>query len=74
MKGSGVDVIGDLDDLLPGAARRRLGRPRPGLPQGAGRAAIDALAAMTEAAASRPDPSQELGARIRTKAERLRKR
>jgi hypothetical protein len=75
IKGSGVDVVGDLDDLLPG--------PPPGDdwqdPDQSSRkalaaAAIDALATMTEAAASRPDPSQELAARIRTKAERLRKR
>jgi hypothetical protein len=75
VKGSGVDVVGDLDDLLPGTppgddwadpddvSRKMLAAT-----------AIDALAAMTAAAASRPDPTQELGARIRTKAERLRKR
>jgi hypothetical protein len=75
IKGSGVDVVGDLDDLLPG--------PPPGEdwqdPDQVSRkvlaaAAIDALAAMTQAAASRPDPSKELAVRIRANAERLRKR
>jgi hypothetical protein len=37
-------------------------------------AAIDALVAMTREAASRPDPSRELGARIKAKSEQIRNR
>ena len=75
VKGSGVVVHGDLEDLRPAStAERRLARPRQGLPQGAGRAAVDALAVMTSEAASRPDPRKELGARARRWTEQLRDR
>jgi len=74
-KSSGIDVIGDLEDLRPGpvptddwhdpdhVSRKEMAA-----------AAIDALAVMTEAAAGRPDPSQELAARLRGQAGRLRRR
>jgi hypothetical protein len=76
LRRSGVDVIGDLDDLRPVRppdeerwhdpdrvpARKRL------------RVAVDALAAMTEEAASRPDPQQQFVRRLRANAERLRSR
>jgi len=75
LKGSGVDVVGDLDDLLPGKPPgEEWLDPDQVSRKALTAAAMDALAAMTEAAASRPDPSLELGARIRMKAERLRKR
>ena len=65
---SGVDVVGDLDDLRPvcarptttAVARTPTGcRPRKRL-----KVAVDALAAMTEEAAARPDPDQQLVRRI----------
>lgn len=72
---AGVHVVGDPDDLRPVRtpddvwrdpdrvkARKRLD------------AAMDALAAMTAEAASRPDPGHHLAARIRRNAERLRRR
>ena len=72
VKGSGIHVIGDLDDLrpvpLPEAeeyvnpdkvpARVVLG------------AAVDALSAMTREAAARPDPRRTFGARFRKFRER----
>ncbi|MCW2792535.1 MAG: hypothetical protein JWO76_1633 [Nocardioides sp.] len=75
IQGSGVDVVGDLGDLRPvrpGAdevwhdpdkVRRRQQL----------RAAVDALAAMTREAASRPDPERQLVHRVRTQASRLRR-
>lgn len=73
---AGVDVVGDVADLLPTRpdddatwhdpdkvkARKRLA------------VAMHALAAMTAEAASRPDPEQQLGARVRKNAGRLRAR
>ena len=73
---SGVDVIGDLDDLRPRwpapdeewvnpdrvRARQRL------------QVSLDALAAMTREAASRPDPDRRLAQRLRENAGRLRAR
>ncbi len=67
IKGSGVDVIGELDDLYPAPpvpeeewidpdrvrAKKQLA------------AALDALTAMTREAARRPDPDDALVARIR---------
>jgi hypothetical protein len=71
---SGVDVVGDPEDLRPPpvdpeaewddpdkvAARKRL------------RVALDALAAMTQEAADRPDPDRQLSRRIKQRAARLR--
>jgi hypothetical protein len=71
---SGVHVVGDLDDLRPVRpdadtpwanpdkvpARKRL------------RVSLDALAAMTQEAASRPDPDHRFVRRMRTNAARLR--
>jgi hypothetical protein len=71
---SGVDVVGDFDDLRPVrppedarwhdpdrvSARKRL------------QVSLDALAAMTREAASRPDPDQRFTHRMRQHAERLR--
>ena len=67
IKGSGVDVVGELDDLYPAPpvpdedwidpdkvrAKKQLA------------AALDALSAMTREAARRPDPDDALVARIR---------
>jgi len=62
---SGVDVIGDVGDLLPGPPAEDFRHPdrvraRPQL-----EAALDALAAMTREAAARPDPEARLRARVR---------
>ncbi|QIX25233.1 hypothetical protein ncot_00510 [Nocardioides sp. JQ2195] len=73
IEGSGVRVVGDLDDL-------RTGEPPVDLAPNPNRvrnkkitnAAVHALAAMTNEAARRPDPSRELGSRIRAHATRLR--
>jgi hypothetical protein len=73
---SGVDVIGGLDDLRPVWLADDGGwvdpdRVRPRLRF---RVAVQALAAMTAEAASRPDPDQQLVRRMRANAERLRGR
>jgi hypothetical protein len=74
--GSGVDVVGDLDDLRPvPAAEGEVWhdpdevKRKPQL-----NAALAALAAMTREAASRPDPERQLVNRVRTHAQRLRHR
>jgi len=74
LTGSGVDVIGDLDELRPvrpeeGERWRNPDRVRPRKQL---RAALDALAAMTEEAAGRTDPERQLVRRVRTQAQRLR--
>lgn len=74
LKGSGVDVVGDLDDLLPGPPPGDWRNPDRVPRKDLANAAIDALVAMTQEAASRPDPSRELGARIKSKTEKLRQR
>jgi hypothetical protein len=72
--GSGIDVVGDLSELLPAPPSE--GRPwldpdQP--PQGkVVDAALDALVAMTQEAANRPDPEQQLAARLTRAAKRLR--
>ena len=67
--GSGVDVVGDLEELRPQ-------RPAEGEkwrdPDKVGakkqlRTALDALAAMTQEAASRPDPERQLVRRVRAR-------
>ena len=74
LAGSDLDLIGDLDDLRPRwpgddevwvdpdrvRAKQRL------------QVALDALAAMTREAASRPDPDRHLPTRLRKNAGRLR--
>ena len=73
VKGSGVHVVGDVDDLRPRIDPESVWQDPDRVPRkDLARAAIDTLAAMTNEAASRPDPRQELGARIRRRAEQLR--
>ena len=76
LQGSGVHVVGDLDDLRPVP-------PGPGVvyrdPDKVGgkrqlKTALDALAAMTHEAARRPDPERTLTGRVRQGVERLRER
>jgi hypothetical protein len=64
IEGSGVDVVGDLADLQPGTPQGYRNPDKvPAKMQL--KAALDALAAMTEEAASRPDPDGTLRARVR---------
>lgn len=74
LAGSGVDVVGDLEELRP---QRPAEGERWRDPDKVGakkqlRTAIDALAAMTQEAASRPDPERQLAHRVRAQAQRLR--
>ena len=71
---SGVDVVGDLEDLRPvrPAETERWRNPDRVAAKKQLRAAIDALAAMTQEAASRPDPERQLVRRVRAQAQRLR--
>ncbi len=74
IKGSGIDVIGDLDDLRPRppAADEPWQDPdRPAAPDMLD-AAIDALVAMTLEAADRPDPQEQITAKLGRAAKRLR--
>jgi hypothetical protein len=67
VKGSGVQVVGDLDDLrpVPLADDEPYVSPDKVPPRVVLGAAIDALSAMTREAASRPDPERTLVARLR---------
>lgn len=76
IEGSGVDVVGDLDDLRP---VRPVEGERWRNPDKVGSkrqlaTALDALAAMTREAARRPDPERGLTHRFRNQAQRLRER
>lgn len=73
IQGSGVSVVGDLDDLRPEPPAQTKWKnpdsPRRGQVLDA---AFDALVAMTLEAANRPDPSEQIGARLGRAARRLR--
>ncbi|MFC4785767.1 hypothetical protein ACT8ZV_14910 [Nocardioides sp. MAHUQ-72] len=76
LQGSGVDVVGDVEDLRPlrPAEEQRWRNPDKIGAKKQLRASLDALAAMTQEAASRPDPERQLVRRVRTRAaERLRR-
>jgi hypothetical protein len=67
IKGAGVDVVGELDDLYPAppvAEEDWIDPDRVG-PKKQLAAALDALTAMTREAARRPDPDDALVARLR---------
>jgi hypothetical protein len=74
--GSGIDVIGDLDDLRPVPPPEGAPWPDPDHPPRADMldAALDALVALTFEAARRRDPELALTARIGRAARRLRAR
>ncbi len=76
VQGSGVDVVGDLDDLRPVRPAEDQDWVNPDKVKAKPQlnAALDALAAMTREAASRPDPERQLVQRVRTHAQRLRQR
>ncbi len=62
---SGVDVIGDVADLLPGPPAEDFVHPDRARNRHQLEAALDALAAMTREAVARPDPDATLRARVR---------
>jgi len=76
LRQSGVNVIGDLEDLRPvwPSADTPWQDPDRVSPRKRLQVAVDALAAMTQEAASRTDPDQQLVRRIRARAEKLRSR
>jgi hypothetical protein len=67
VKGSGIHVVGDLDDLrpVPFSESETYVNPDKVPPRQVLAAAVDALSAMTREAASRPDPRRTLSARVR---------
>jgi hypothetical protein len=71
---SGIDVIGDPEELRPvrPGAGERWRNPDKVKPKAQLKATVEALAAMTQEAASRPDPRRRLVTRARTHAGRLR--
>ena len=73
LKGSGVHVVGDLDDLrpLPIPHGQRYINPDKVSTKRQLKVSLDALSAMTREAARRPDPDRQLVARARTAARRL---
>ncbi len=76
VQGSGIDVVGDLDDLRPVPPpedRRWVDPDRPRRTEMVD-AAVDAMVALTLEAARRPDPDDRLGAKIGRAAHRLRQR
>jgi len=74
IQGSGIDVIGDLDDLRPRPPAPDERWWNPDRPAAADMldAAIDALVAMTMEAADRPDPQDQITAKLGRAAKRLR--
>jgi len=74
IEGSGVDVIGDVADLRPVPPDEKEHWHDPDSPRNARMvdAALDALVAMTLEAAKRPDPSEQITARLGRAARRLR--
>jgi hypothetical protein len=75
VKGAGVVVHGDLEDLRPPAdPDLRWRDPDKASNKALAAAAVEALAVMTREAASRPDPRKELGARVRRWTDQLRER
>ena len=74
LKGSGVHVIGDIDDLrpLPPRPDERYVDPDRVSTKRQLKVALDALSAMTREAARRPDPDQQLIAKVRRQTTRRR--
>ena len=72
---SGVDVIGDPADLVPEPPpeRQKFRHPDRVSNKAQLAAALDALAAMTEEAASRPDPDASVLGRLRRAREAYRR-
>jgi hypothetical protein len=74
VEGSGIDVIGDVADLrpVPPPAGERWQNPDRPRRDDVLDAALDALVAMTFEAAARPDPNEQITAKIGRAARRLR--
>ncbi len=74
LKGSGVHVVGDIDDLRPLPLRpdERYVDPDRVSTKRQLKVALDALSAMTREAARRPDPDQQLIAKVRRQTTRRR--
>jgi hypothetical protein len=73
VQGSGVDVVGDVADLRPvpfPADQRWVNPDRPRRPEMVD-AAVDAMVALALEAANRPDPHEQIGARLGRAARRL---
>jgi hypothetical protein len=76
VEGSGIQVVGDVADLRPvppPADQRWVDPDRPRRPEMVD-AAVDAMVALALEAAKRPDPHEQLSARIGRAARRLRPR
>jgi hypothetical protein len=72
VQGSGIDVVGDVADLRPVQPVERWVNPdRPRRPEMVD-AAIDAMVALALEAANRPDPHEQITAKISRAARRLR--
>ena len=74
VRGSGIHVVGDLEDLrprrpAPDATWENPDRPRPGK---VGDATMDALVTVVMELASRPDPERSPVSRLARAAKRLR--
>jgi hypothetical protein len=76
VRGSGIDVVGDVEDLRPVRPPEDERWQDPDKPRRAEMvdAAIDAMVALTLEAANRTDPHEQLGARLGRAARRLRPR
>lgn len=74
VQGSGIDVVGDVDELrpVPPPQSGRWADPDRPRKRDMVDAAVDALVAMTNEAAARPDPNDQLTARIGRAARRMR--
>jgi len=74
LKGSGVHVVGDIDDLrpLPIPPDEKYVDPDNVSTKRQLKVALDALSAMTREAARRPDPDQQLVAKVRRQTARRR--
>jgi hypothetical protein len=74
LQGAGVDVVGDVDELRPRRPGPESRFRAPGRARSAdvAEAALDALVAVLEAAARRPDPDETLPAQVRKTVRRMR--
>jgi hypothetical protein len=74
IKGAGVHVVGDVEDLRPARPPEDAAWQNPDKPRRRDvvDAAVDALVAVTLEAANRPDPHDQLSARLGRAARRLR--
>jgi hypothetical protein len=76
VEGSGIDVVGDVNDLRlvrPPADQPWVDPDRPNRKRMA-EVALDALAVMTQEAARRPDPEQQLTGKVGKATRRIRER